>query len=419
MKKAVLLIIPVFAFCISFKEALRSVEDSLILKSAKELQKASEFAYEAQKGKLYPSLDLSLDIARLQETPTVRFMNMKLPMGDKNRFEGEISIKYPIFSGFAISSLVDEAKLRKEIAKLKVSDLKRELILKISYIYSSALSLKEKQKALEEAKKAVSLSYKKALGLYKNGLLPISEVYNIRAKKFDIQSQIAQTESEKKKLLNSLSYILDREVKGVEEIGKSVKLLKKEEAIRSALENRADLKSLRKLLKIDQKEIELAKSAFYPFVSAAVGLKRRGKDLSLNGDGYTNANENYAALRFSWNLFKGFSDKNGLEAARAKKIASFFKLKDYEKRVVKEIKDAFSDIEALEAKIKSAQEEVKAREEYYKLTYGRFENKFASADELSRAISDLAASKAKFWALKNELFYQTVKVRLLGAKKIF
>ena len=416
MKRVFFLILPALVFGIDFEGIVKSIDDSLVLKSAKELQKAKEFSYKAEKGKLYPSLEISLDAIKLEETPTVKFGQMKLPMGTKNRFEGEIGVRYPLFSGFAISALVDRAKLESEEAKLKVLDLKRELILKASYIYSLILSLKAKEEALREAKKAVDLSYKKALGLYKNGLLTISEVYNIKAKKFDIDSIITETKAKKKKLLNSLSYILDKKIKDAEKPGKEIKSFDRENAIKSALENREDIKSLKKLLEIDKKDIELAKSRFYPSIVAAAGLKRKGKDLSLNGDGYTNANENYAAVKISWNLFSGFSDKNVLEAAKRKKIASLLKLKDYENKVINEIEDAFLDMEAVMAKIKSAKEEVKAREEYYKLTYGRFENKFASADELSRAISDLAGAKAKLSALKNELFYQKVRIKLLSGR---
>ncbi|HQS66318.1 MAG TPA: hypothetical protein PLM93_03920 [Sulfuricurvum sp.] len=67
----------------------------------------------------------------------------------------------------------------------------------------------------------------------------------------------------------------------------------------------------------------------------------------------------------------------------------------------------------------SAQMEVKASKEYANLTRGRFDNKLASADELSRAISDLSSTKAKEAILQSDLFTQKATLWLLGGLKVY
>ncbi|MDQ1297851.1 MAG: outer membrane protein, partial [Campylobacterota bacterium] len=53
------------------------------------------------------------------------------------------------------------------------------------------------------------------------------------------------------------------------------------------------------------------------------------------------------------------------------------------------------------------------------LTRGRFDNKLASADELSRAIADLSSTKAKEATLKSDLFTQKATLWLLGGLKVY
>ncbi len=424
MKKIVILIVPILLFGENYEEIIKKAENSLTLKSASYLQKSANFLYKSEKGKNLPSLDASLKAARLKETPMM-YMHLplfpitELPMGKKNRFEGEISLKYPLFSGFAISSLIDKAKFKDKEAKLKVKDLKRNLYLKTTYIFSATASLDFSIQALKEAKKAITLAYKKAKGLYENNLLPLSDLYNIKAKKYEIEAKITETKANKQKLLNTLSYILNSPVNSISFSKNDLKVPKKEKIIKEALKKREDIEALKYALKIDQKDIDLAKSSLYPKVGLIASLKRDGDSLKLNGDGYTNADKSYVGASVSMNIFNGFSDKYKIEAAKMKRLSTLYAFKDYTNKVKSDIENAYVELKALKAKLKSAQMETKAKEEYYKLTKGRFENQLADADELSRSIADLAAARAKRGAIESQIFSQKAKILLMGGLERF
>ena len=100
-------------------------------------------------------------------------------------------------------------------------------------------------------------------------------------------------------------------------------------------------------------------------------------------------------------------------------MAAAIELSDYKNRVKTDIQNAYIALKALQSKLKSAKMEIKARNEYYKLTQGRFDNQLASADELSRAIADLAAARAKAAALQSEIFNQKMTLLLQGGLKSF
>ena len=65
----------------------------------------------------------------------------------------------------------------------------------------------------------------------------------------------------------------------------------------------------------------------------------------------------------------------------------------------------------------AAKEQLKSQEEYYKLIKGRFENALSSADELSRAIADLAKAKANIQQYKAKIFFQKYKILLQAGLK--
>lgn len=406
MKRLLIFILPTFLWAQTYQEVILRLDHSLMLQSARQLEIATGESYRAAEGKNLPSLDASVSAIKFQETPTVTFSSTKLPMGTKNHTEGSLTLTYPLFNGFAISSSIEKAKLSHEKAALEVADLKRNLYMNATKLYSAVASADEIIAAQEEAKKAMDDSYAKAKGLYDNGLLAPAELYAIEAKKFEIDAQITESQNRKSQALNQLSYLTDSAIETAHIPANIFRVPEQNEMIRIALSQREDLLALAKAMEITQSDVMIAQSRYYPSVALVGALKRQGDTFALNGDGYTNANKSYAGIAASWNLFSGFSDVHTSEAAKAVKLAAQITLEDYKRRIAIEINNNYLDIHATQSKLQSAAMQVIASNEYAKLTRGRFENQLAGADELSRAIADLASAKAKAANLESDLFNQ-------------
>lgn len=419
MTRLFLFILPTVLWAQSYSEVMSRIDSSFVVQSAEQLEKAAWETYLAAEGKNFPSVDASLSARKLAEVPTVTFGAATVPMGTKNGAVGELSLAYPLFTGFAISASIEKAKLAHEKTALQVADLKRNLYMNATKLYSAVFASDTVIEALEEAKKAIDESYKKANGLYDNGLLAPAALYAIEAKAYEIDAQLADAQHRRRQALNQLSYLTDMAVESATAPKGALSYPARDEIMRLALSQREDLLGMAKALDIAQSDIVLAESRYYPSFILVGALKRQGDSLKLNGDGYTNADQSYAAVSASWNLFSGMSDLHTAQAAQAAKLAAINTLEDYKRRIATEIDNAFLDIESAHSRLRSAQMEVKASEEYAKLTRGRFDNQLASADELSRAIADLAAAKAKKADLESELFNQTATLWLRAGVDVY
>ena len=419
MKRLLTFIFPTLIWAQSYPEVISGLDHSLMIQSAQQLETAALESFRAAEGKNLPTLDASVSAIKFQETPTVTFGSVKLPMGTKNHTEGSLTLTYPLFSGFAISSSIQKAKLTHEKAALEVADLKRNLYVNATKLYSAVAAADEIIAAQEEAKIAIAESYAKAKGLYDNGMLAPAELYAIEAKKFEIDAQITESQNRKSQALNQLSYLTGEKILSAHIPATTLPVIEENEMIAIALSQREDILALAKSMDMAQSDIRIAQSRYYPNVALIGSLKGQGDSLEFDGDGYTNGNKSYAGVAASWNLFSGFSDIHTTEAAKAAKLASSLTLDDYKKRIITEIDNAYLDIHATQSKLESARMQVKASGEYAKLTRGRFENQLAGADELSRSIADLASAKAKTANLQSELFNQTAVLWLEGGLDAF
>ena len=420
MRVLIFCLIPLWLCAQTYTELLQLLEKSPSYQSAKELEKAAESLYLSSQGKNLPSLDATLSAIEFNDIPTMTlhlpsFPALSAPVGTRKHLEGALILSYPLFTGFAISSAIDKAKLESEQASLKVTNLKRNLAMHVTQLYSTILSEEKVIEAWQSSEKALNESFKKAKGFYEHGLLAQSELYAIEAKLYDAKATILHHQNLRKQLLNQLSYMLNTKIESLSTTSPSLKAFERpsvDEATSLALLHREDLQVMEKAIDVAQSSVELAKSKNYPNVALVGVIKRQGDSMELNGDGYTNADKSYAGVSVTWNLFNGYSDAHAIDAARASKMSAFFNLEEYRQRIEVEVQNTHLELQTLEAKLRSALLEAKANETYAHLTQGRFENQLVSADELSRALATLASSHAKVASLQSELFNQSALIWL-------
>ena len=425
MRLLLLVLLPLCLCAQTYTELLHLLEKNQSYQSAKEMENAAEKLYQASLGKNLPALDATLSAIEFNEIPNMTlhlpsFPITKADMGTRQHIEGALVLSYPLFTGFAISSAIDKAKLESEQASLKVVNLKRNLAMHVTQLFSAIIAEGKVIEALQSSQSAINQSYKKAKGFYDNGLLAQSELYAIEAKKYDIEAQLLHHNNQKKQLLNQLSLLVNTKIETLSaDTLHTFETPSLDELKEIALHEREDLHVMAKAIDVAQSNVDLAKSKHYPTVAMVGALKRQGDSLELNGDGYTNADKSYVGLSASWNLFNGFSDTHTLDAARASKMSAFFNLEDYKQQIALEVENTDLELKTLEAQLQSALLENKASESYTNLTQGRFDNQLTSADELSRAIANLAATKAKVASLQSELFNQSARLWLECGWSIF
>ena len=415
MKYLILLFLPLLLFSLDFKSIIKLSQKNLLLQSKQKEIDAKKSLVKFAKSKNYPIIEAKLSYIRLKDAPTAIFHLFNNPttskIGTKDNYSGEIDLIYPIFEGYLIENLVNKSQLEYEKAKLQKEDLERNIYLKLSNLYANIYALKQALKAKKEASIAINKSYKKANAMFKAGLLDYSNLANIQAQKYQINASIQTIKSSLKNSKNLLSYMINHKIKNIGKLP-NIKLQTKKELISSALKNRADIKVIKKLLKINDIDLKKADSENYPTISLVSAIKSEGDDIKLNGNGYSNPNKSYIGVVSKWKLYSGGSTSYQKEALKAKKMSTLLMLKDYKEHIKVDLENDFNILKALKLQKNAIKSQLKAQKSYYKLTLGKFETNLASADELSRAISNLANIKAKYEEIKSKIFIQKNKILL-------
>jgi outer membrane protein len=408
--KKLLFLLPVFMMAEDFTQISHLIDNSLKIKIQKQRIEISSQQIKTRKGLNYGSLDASYNYSHLKYNPIMK-TNIpgmtQMKVGNKDNYTFELKYSYPLFTGFAVNSSIEKAKLQKIKEELNLKNIKRVLTLQSGEIYANIYALKAKLKALQKAKKAVISAVELSQALFKEGLLNSSSLEDIKAKKYEIDAKIANTKSQINLLLNLLSYILNKKIT-------SISNLPDFEIVTPNFENRADVKAIKTALKIADKDIKLAKSKFYPQIALQAGIKREGTNAIIDKNDYQNIDKSYIALGVNYNIFSGGSDKATLEIAKIAKLSTITYYNDYLNNIKTEYKNDEFKLNSLNYQLKAALKEENARETYYYYMKDKFKEGLVSTTDLDYSISKLAEARANKSFIKSQIFFTKLKLKLNG-----
>ena len=400
-----------FVDAATLKDTVAMAENAPLIKAVKAKAKAYKQLYNVSKSQNYPSLDLSYSGTYLKDKPVVYFGGSTFQMQSQNQYAGAIKLTYPLFTGFAISSMIDKAKFASKKVSLEAKDTKRNLYLSVVQLYAMALSFKHLINSQKQAYNATKKSYDKAKAFFDLGMISQSELYRIQASLKKIKAQLINAKNSYETALTQLSSTVKGDISDVSALP-DVKNLSLKTLTNEALLKRPDLQTLQMLVKEQQSQINLAKSSYYPNVTLFAQASQIGDTSELNGDGFTNKDRSAAGFVINYNLFSGLKTTSQVESARAAKLSAEFMLESYKDRVKSEIKQSYLNYKSLIAQQEATQKQLEAQESYEKLIEGEFENQLSDADKLSRAIASSAMARAALITINAKLYTSYAKMLL-------
>ncbi|GAB6074898.1 TolC family protein [Nautilia lithotrophica] len=411
----------------SFNQIKNEITNSLKYKMQEKRVEIFASKLKAAEAKNYGSLDFEYNAVHLFKQPVMKMDTMQavavnpstnqlifvpvhseLPMSDKNHFTGVIKYSYPLFSGFALTNMIEKSKLELIKEKLNLKNIKRELILNSAELYSNIYALKAKINALKKAEDALISAKEKAEGFYEEGLINKSDVDEIKAKYFEIKALIKETKAQKDSLLNLLGYLVNKNISDID--GVNIEKVR----FKPDFQKRPDVKAIKETLKISDKNIALAKSKYYPQIGIEAGIKREADNLTLTQNDYQNIDKSYIAIGIKYNIFDAGEKNAELQTAKLAKNAQMLFYNDYLNKIKTEYQNDLETLKALYVQLDAAGEEMNARESYYEYIQAKFNEGLADSSDLNDAIAKLAEARAKKEAVKAKIFFLKIKLRLNG-----
>jgi len=163
-----------------------------------------------------------------------------------------------------------------------------------------------------------------------------------------------------------------------------------EEMIKTAIQERADLKVSRAEIGKAGAAVKLAKSAYLPVVGVSAAYQLNSKELPFGSD-----NDAWmAGVNLNWQLFDGFRRSGEKNRAVAERSAAIQLLESRNREVTYQVQESFMRRQESGKRLEVARHAVRDAEETVRLVSKRFENSLSTMVELLDAQTALNQARA-------------------------
>lgn len=386
----------------SLRQAVETaLERNFTITAAEEEHKSRQHGRSAARSAFGPVLGTGYDYERRQHG-----VSRTGSLQDRDLYTWRAYLNQNLFAGFATLTDFQQAALREESAREGIRQARLELIRTVQENFFLYLQAKEDVRSARDALERLQSQLASSQAFYDAGVSPRIDVLQAEVDVSTAESALLVTENavatQKARLNTLLVLSLDADTDYAGKFDYIPFTRSLNECLTQAYLRRPDLIMAEKSVQIAEKDIDRAKSGFYPQVSAYGAWGTQGDTPRAAGSkvGETRYSEWTVGVSAEWPLFewgKTYFETRQASHQRARVRAEAENLRQEVGFIIKERTLAMTEAAK---RIKVAQKAVEQAKEAYRMSDARYRQQVGTMTDVLDAQAKLSAAEASLAGAK-------------------
>lgn len=333
--------------------------------------------------------------------------------GNSNNSSFSLSSDLTIFDGLKMKYDIDARMNDLKKSESDLEKIRQDIVLSVASAFLQVLYNKELLQINNEQCKLTSNQIEQRQSLVKSGRLAEGEILELQAQL--AKEEVTRTESENSLKLALLDLAQILELRDFENLDVQVpanlmeaelEVLSAENVYESALKNRAEIKSAEYQLQGSEKNVLIAKSAYYPTLNFGASA----------GKSFNNYQPNRlsSSLVFTLNvpIFNKLQVRNNVKTAQLETQSNKLNVENAKLELRKSIQQAYYNAISAKAKLEASQKSVSSGAEAYRFAEKKYEGGRANVYELYQAKNNFARAQSEATQAKYEYVFRLKMLEL-------
>lgn len=378
------------------------------IQQAQELYSASSAMATAAHSDHFPRVDFNFSYDRLRDDPTQTLNGIPVTVSDRDMVHYAISVKQPLFTGFALSARKKLADLNVDMAAYDLQQARRQLALDVNISALQLLQMKATQRLARRQQEQFKNHLADVKAAYDQGMVAGNDRLKAEVALATADQQLQKTTSQVIMARSRLNLLIGRPQQNPLEIIEP-KLLKQpqqnlQELTDIALQQRPEIHSAKLALTSSGEDIRLINSRNHPQVALVASYWRDGDNLSTSHNDYSDKDNASIGIHLDWNLFSGGADHARLAASQHRKRARRQALIELHDLVRLQVEEAFHHLEVASTNQQTAIKAQAQARENHRLSILQFHENIISTNDLLDARTLLTRAETNLQAAHYGIF---------------
>lgn len=387
----------------------QALADNWSLKAQKEKVTEAEYIEKQAKADFYPKFSTTYGFTYLSKVSRADAVPIgggnTIPGYDLNtrdNFQWKTSVTQPLFTGFALTSAHELAKLGIDQSELNLETTKLDLVLRVKEAYFDILGAEKSVEVAEKAVESLRSNVHVTLSFYKVGMIPINDLLKVEVELANAEQNLVKARNAVRLAKSSFNTVLSRPVNDPAEVEDILVYIPEEGSFEAYLERA--LKSRPEIRLIDvnlwqaDQQIRLAKSKFYPEASLSYDYIKEGDDVSVSGSDFHDASHWQVMAGLNWTFWEWGKTRSAVRQRESVKRQIQEARKTLEDSIALEIRKAVLDLDVAAKNVPTTEKALQQGEENLRVSEERYKAQVTTITEVLDAQTLLTQARVNYYS---------------------
>ena len=392
-----------------------ALKQSVIINAAREEVMASESMRKEALTAFLPKLSTSYSYTRLNEAPEVKLTGFSpIVTGTKDNYNWALELEQPLFAGGGILANYQVNRLGENISRMEEKATILDIIREVKVAYFNILKAERFLDVARQSVEQLKAHRDVAKNFYDVGIIPKNDLLYAEVELANGNQFLVRAENSVELTKAKFNIVLRRGINApvsVEDI-LSYKPFRTsfDECMKSAFNNRSEVRAYSMRVKQAKKVVSLARSEFFPSVSLVGNYSRFGDDPDLSGSAYMDQENWYVMAVANWDFWEWGRTKHNVDFNVSRKNQAEDELVGMNDRIALEVKDSYLLLREAEKHIFVAKKAIEQAEENFRINEERYKEQVATSTDVIDAQTLLTRAKSDYY---NALSYYNIALASL------
>jgi len=387
----------------TLKEAVEmALERSAAIHSAREGAKGADYLRKAAFADFFPTLRTEYDYTRLDEAPFIRFGGgVKRTIGTQDNYSWTTVVDQPLFRGGTLYWSYRLAQLGLDLSKVFLELVKQDLVLQVKEAYFTILKAEKIRQVAVQAVQQLESQLKVSRAFYDVGVIPKNDLLQTQVQMAQVRQNLTSAEVELAIVKASFNTLLRREV------GREVRIediltyrpmeVPFEECVEKARKTRPELRETELNVKSAEKEVQLARSEYFPTLGLSFNYERVGDNPGVSGSQFEDEDSWNIMATARWTFWQWGKKRQLVREKETKLVQADDARVQVEDNISLEVRDAYLRLREARDKIGVAEVAIEQAEENFRMNQERFKEQVATSTDVLDAQTLLTQARTNYF----------------------